>query len=271
MVWKSGDTVDVPIYLETLAGAPATYANYAAFIAATWSITWYQGATALSSQPTYTVVPIGSTGVHAITFILPYGVTHFQVSAPATHRSDPFIVPLITGYADIDSVDSRIAPTIGTPVANSSLITYDFTSVEGDNFTPQEFTIPSGVLKFINTSGVITSYSDLSDISAVAWTIAASARRIRNQIPANAVDFSYTAIISSKTLRKVAIGFYGTPPAAAKVQNDDGTADTAGTVLSTAYRYDIQLVPPVGSTYASAKLTVVSGTHTIRRQQTTSP
>lgn len=58
---------------------------------------------------------------------------------------------------------------------------------------------------------------------------------------------------------------YATPPTATlSVQSD-------GNIATRKFAYDIQLVPPSGSTYPNNKLTVISGFINILRQQTTTP
>ncbi len=272
MTWKTGDAVSLPIYLQTTAGVAVSYANAGAFLAAGWLITWYSGSTALSSQPSYTLAPIGANGWHTAAFTLPAGVDHALVTAPAGFRGDPADYVLVTPNDDTDSLAASVAAAVGTTLPGSSMQALDFTIVEGDNFQPQSFTIPASALAFIDTTlKSIVTYADLSDIGGQPWTIVASARGAWNELPANAVDFSFSAVVTSKTNRTIAIGFASTVPAGAVVKNPDGTADSTGSQTSTPYKYDVQLQPPAASTYAGTKLTVVTGTCTIIRQQTTSP
>ena len=271
MTWKTGDTVGIPVYLESAAGVAQTYASWAAFLAAGWTAIFYQGATALASQPVVTLSSIAN-GNHVMSFILPSGVDAIQITPPFGFRSDPAFMLLIVPSQDIDSLAASIVAAVGGPATPTGVTAFDFSVVEGDNFPPQEFTIPLSALRVIDTSSnSIVQFADLSDISAVPWTVASSARGLWNENPANAVSFSFSAVITDKVNRKVAIGFFSAVPAAAVVVNPDGTADTSGSQGQTAYKYDIQLQPPAGSTYAGRKLTVVTGNFTVVRQQTTTP
>lgn len=272
MTWKTGDTVSLPFYTETVAGVGTAYANAAAFTGAGWTMVFYRGSTALASQPTVAIAPISTTGWHTATFILPSGVDHILITAPANFRSDPSDILLIVPTADTDALQASIVAAVGGPATPTGVTAFDFSVVEGDNFPPQEFTIPLTALRVIDTAGnSIVQFADLSDITAVPWTIASSARGLWNENPANAVTFSFSAIITDKVNRKVAIGFFNTVPAAAVVVNPDGTADSTGIQAQTTFKYDIQLQPPAGSTYAGRKLTVVIGNFTVVRQQTTTP
>jgi hypothetical protein len=273
MTWKTGDTAPLPVYMETAAGAPVVYASYAAFVAAGWSAVFYSGAVALASQPAITIAPIGATGWHALTFILPAGVDHLLITPPsAAFRSDPANYPLVVPAADTDALLAAIVAAVGGPANPVGVTVFDFTSVEGDNFVPQEFTIPLSSLRLLDVaSKAIVQYADLSDIGGQPWTVTAQARGAWNRLPASAVSFAYSPVISDKVNRKVALGFPVTAPAGAVVVNPDGTPDTTGSQTSTAYQFDIQLQPPSGSTFAGERLSPVIGTHTIIRQQTTSP
>lgn len=270
MTWKTGDTVAIPVYFETTAGVPTVYANLAAFTSAVGAFTFYQGGAAISSPPTPTLTPQASTGWHHLSFVLPAGVDTILITKPSGIIANPDAYLLITPNADTDAVAATLAGTVGTPVAGSTFTVNDFTTIEGDNRIVQEFTIPVASLVVLDATIGKYQYTDLSDISGVAWTIAAQARGPWNQLPGATVDFSYAAAITDKVLCKVAIGWTSVP-AGAVVKNSDGTTDSTGVIPATTYLFDVQLVPPVGSTYATAKLTVIVGTHTIRRQQTTTP
>lgn len=272
MTWKAGDTVGVPVYLESAAGGPQTYSSLAAFQTAGWTATFYQGATALASQPAVTLAPIGTTGTHTLTFLLPAGVDFILILPPTGFRSDPAMLTMIVPSQDTDSLASTIVAAVGGPATATAVTAFDFTIIEGDNFVPQEFTVPLASLRVLDTtSNIIFQYADLTDITAVPWTAVSSARGAWNQLPANTPNFNFSTVFTDKVNRKVAIGFYNAVPAAAVVVNPDGTADTLATQVSTVYKYDIQLQPPAGSTYAGRKFTVVTGNLTIIRQQTTSP
>ncbi len=272
MTWKAGDTVSLPVYLLAANGSPKLYANWAAFLADGWALTFYRTATALASQPTVTLLPVGAAGCHTVTFILPQGVDHILITPPGTARSDPADILLVVGNTDNDSLASSIAAVTGRPTVPVGAQAFNFTIIEGDNFLPVEFTIQSTQLQFLDTgSSSIVGYNDLSDIGGFPWTVVASARGSWNELPASAVNFSFDVVITSKTLNKVAVSFAGSVPAGAKVVNADGTTDTTGFTPQTNYLYDIQLQPPAGSTYAGRKLTPIVGVVTIKRQQTTTP
>ena len=270
MTWKAGDAVNLPVYLESNAGVPATYASWSAFLAAGWTAIFYQGTTALDTQPTITVAPVTS-GWHNLAFTLPAGVDSLIITPPAGFTSTPATMILIVPTNDTDSLTSFLAAAVGGSTSTSQTQAFDFTTIEGDNFAPITFTIPLTALRVLDTSSrLVYQYADLTDIGGQPWTIAASARGAWNRAPASAVSYDFAAVIPDKANRIVAIGFPTTVPAGAIVCNSDGSADTAGAQTSTSYAYDIQLKPPVGSTYAGIRLTVVAGTHTITRQQTTS-
>lgn len=272
MTWKAGDTVALVAYLETAAGVPSVYANYAAFVSGGWSLTFYSASVALPSQPTVIIAPIATGGIHSLSFILPSGVDSLIFNPPVGSRSDPAFQILIVPAQDTDSIAASIVSALGGPAAATGVTSYDFTSIEGDNFIPQQFTIPLASLQVLDTATkTVVQYADLSDIGAQPWTIAASARGVWNQAPASAVSFNYSPVITDKVNRKIALGFGISTPVGAVVVNADGTADTNGIQAATSFIYDIQLQPPAASTYAGIRLTVVTGHHTIVRQQTTSP
>lgn len=272
MTWKAGDTVALVAYLESASGVPQVYANYAAFVAAGWSLTFYAAAIALASQPTITMAAIGTGGMHSMSFILPSGVDSLIFNPPSGMRSDPAFQMLIVPAQDTDSLAASIAAVVGGPAVATGATAFDFTSIEADNFVPQQFTIPLSALQVLDTTTKqVFQYPDMSDIGGQPWTIAASARGSWNRLPGNAVTFSYSPVITDKVNRRIALGFGIAAPGTAVVVNPDGTADTAGAQVSTTFQYDIQLQPPTGSTYAGIRLTVVTGNHTIIRQQTTTP
>jgi hypothetical protein len=267
MTWKSGDSVSLPVEFQTAAGAAQTYANAAAFTGASGNIEWYNGTALLSPQPTWTLAPIGVTGVHALTFALPAGVNHIRITLPAGIVTGSTTILLPVGTSDSDSIAAQITAgdTVVVPIAGFSQDTQnrDFTTVEGDSFV-EEFTIPASALVVYNPSGAPFQFADLSDISGNAWRIDAVARGTdpASQIPGASPAFTYLTTHISKTARTIAIGF-DTAPAGAVVNNTDGA------ISQRDFDYDIQLRPPVGSTYAAYKLTVVRGKHTITRQRTT--
>lgn len=71
-------------------------------------------------------------------------------------------------------------------------------------------------------------------------------------------------VVTGYTVASPGSGYSGVPTATLSVQSD-------GNVASRRFAYDIQLVPPSGSSYPNNKLTVVSGFINILRQQTTTP
>lgn len=267
MTWKTGDSVAIPVKLETAAGAALDYANQAAFVAAGGAIVWYSGATALGVQPTYTVGNIGS-GWHAITFTLPAGVDHMLITAPASGVANPVDVLLITPTYDTDSIyAATIALAVPVSVPVSGFIggaqSYDFNSIEADSVS-QQFQIPLASLKVFNPGGaLIYQFADLSDIGGFPWRIDATARATdaASQLPSASPAYTFSCAITDKINRYVAIG-WDIAPAGAVVSAVDGTLN------SKPFKYDIQLRPPTGSTYASYKLTVATGVHTIYRQET---
>lgn len=271
MTWKTGDTVALPIYFESTAGVPTAYASLAGFQSAGGAFTFYQGGSAVGSPPTPTLTPQASTGWHWLTFVLPNGVDTVLVTKPSGIVANWEAAVLVVPNADDDSIAALLAGTVGTPVAGSVFSQNDFTTIEGDIGVVQEITIPAAALTVFDSTLGKYQFTDLSDIGGQPWTVASSARGSWNELPGNPPSFSYDAVISDKVNRKVCIGFNTASPAGAIVCNPDGTTDSTGSVAQTAYLYDIQLKPPVGSTYAAKKITIAVGTHTIKRQQTTTP
>lgn len=70
--------------------------------------------------------------------------------------------------------------------------------------------------------------------------------------------------VTGYTVTNPGSGYGSAPTATLSVQSDGG-------VSARKFALDIQLVPPVGSTYAAAKLTVITGFVNLLRQQTTTP
>lgn len=351
MTFRSGDIVSLELKLASIFGpayAP-TYANYAAFVAAGWAVSFWKAGAVLSIQPTISaLVPdTANDGTHYLSVTLPQGVCVARIIPPAS-RTDLYSVydfQLIVPYADTDTIQATLNATSGTVVTGSTVTTVsDIAFIEGDSFQVQ-FTVPTSALKIFDlTNKLIYQYADLSDISAAAWTIAAQARypTENGQIPGAPVAFSFQAAVLDKVNRYVGIGWqtapsgavvddilpsaptvtvagnlitgatggtgghiygtnaivialtggggtggalaatvvngqvtgytvttagtgYATPPTAAlSIQSD-------GTILSRSFKFDVQLQPPAGSTYAGAKLSAINGNIVVYRQQTTTP
>jgi hypothetical protein len=209
MTFKTGDAVSLPIYLESNAGAAQTYANQAAFIAATWTLTWYQAGVALASQPTYTVTPLGSTGIHFIGFTLPYGVDTIVVGAPSGFRSDPAAMVIVTPTGDTDSILSALATASGTPINNGAQTTYAFFVPEGDSFI-KALTVPASAL---------TDFG-LSDFSTGTWIVTAAGRD-PGDTTTNPPAFVMTGAIVSAAARTVTIGWGSIFPTGAMLTASD--------------------------------------------------
>jgi hypothetical protein len=272
MVWKAGETVSVPVRLEEADGTPIVYADKAAFLAAGWTIVFYQEATPLVTQPTWDFLPIGSTGVFAFEFVLPLaGEYHALITPPADELANPYSIGFNSTDYDIDSAYlllASMASPITVPVSgyNSGAQVQDISSVEGKSIQA-EFQIGVDQLRILDSTGkLIYQFADLSDIGGVEWTVAAKAREQTpaGQLPSSSVAYEFTAVITSKTERKVAIG-WKTAPVGAVVSASDGS------IPSKTFLYDVVLTTPSGTgiTYSGYKLAVVKGTHTIIRQQTT--
>ncbi len=228
MTAKANDPVSLPISFEVSnTGAAQTYANAAAFTGAGGAFTWYNAGVALASQPSYTLTPVGVTGMHFLTFNLPLGVDTILITKPSGIRSDPDALVLAIGSADADSIDSKISTAVGTPVASDRVTQYDWEMTEGDSFLKEMQISVSALSDF--------GYTDLADLPAGAWTIAAAARLSTNPPPA-APTFTMVATVSDKTNRKVKIAI---PKGLANATVDY----TVGS--SRAFSYDVQLQGPI--------------------------
>ncbi len=255
---KYGDQDAEAIFLETDGGVVQAYANYAAFIADGWSLTWVDmDGVALSSQPSYTIAHDGtSRGRHVVVFLIPSEASFMRINNPTGYRSDPAVIPFKMSTADEDTVVGLITSAVGTPVNQSRQNVYDFDNVEGDSFR-KEVTIPLAALTDYG-------YADLADIGAAAWTVACLARKPENRI-AVSPDFTITAAITDKTNRVVTLSFAAATSGAIISASD-------GTKSSQDFYYDVQIVSPVGApSPAPVKITGVRGTITVKRQETTTP
>lgn len=247
-MWKSGDSVSLPIRLVDATDTAQTYVNAAAFTGAGWALTWYKDGTALSSQPTYTITNIGS-GLHFITFTLSTGFDTIFVTRPAGYYSDPAYFAYCSDTYDWGSIASLLTTSVGSPINNSRSTTYDWQMIEGDAFQ-KDMIVPTAALSDFG-------YTDLSDIGGNAWTIAAKGRLPTNN-PPSAADFTFTATIIDKPGRKVRLYLSpGTSPPSVDY--------TVG--RSRVYNYDVQLTSPSGAS-PIAVITPIVGTLTVNAQVT---
>lgn len=243
MTWKTGDNVSLPIYLESNAGAAQTYANQAAFAAASWTLTWYQAGAALGSQPTYTVTPLGSTGIHWFNFNLPAGVDSMVIGNPTGFRSDPAAIVLTTPTSDTDAIVSVLNTATGTPINNGIQTSYSFSVAEGDSFI-KALTVPAAAL---------TDFG-LTDLSGT-WTTTAAGRDPADTTT-GAPAFVMTVAIVNAAARTITMGWGSTFPS--------GAALTTSDILngSKAWLYDVQLKTTVSNTI-TACVSGASGTFTM--------
>lgn len=243
MTWKTGDNVSLPIYLESNAGAAQTYANQAAFLAASWTLTWYQAGVALGTQPTYTVTPLGSTGIHWFNFNLPAGVDSIIVGNPTGFRSDPAAIVLTTPTSDTDAIVSVLNTASGTPINNGIQTSYSFSVAEGDSFI-KTLTVPAAAL---------TDFG-ITDLTGT-WTTTAAGRDPTDSTTGSPA-FVMTVAILSGAARTITMGWGSTFPA--------GAAMSAGDILngSKAWLYDVQLKTTVSNTI-TACVAGASGTFTM--------
>jgi hypothetical protein len=118
-----GDAIPRTIYVQNAAGQFVSFASYALFQAAGFSITFYDSTgVALASQPTITLPVAAVNGRHQFTYIMP--------NNPWTARvvcTNPNLLPSPvefdgegTSY-DIDTVGSAIATSSGVALSDTAL------------------------------------------------------------------------------------------------------------------------------------------------------
>jgi hypothetical protein len=117
-----GESVPRTIFVQNDSGAFVSYANYAAFQAAGFAITFYgPNGVALASQPTITLPVAGANGRHQFAFTMPSGIWTAYVSG-----SNPLLFATPVEFYDegtiydIDAVGSSIATSSGVAISDTT-------------------------------------------------------------------------------------------------------------------------------------------------------
>lgn len=220
-----GDFEYLPLYLYDAAGAPLAYANLTAATTAGWSFTWRDKTdTALASPPTLTLASTNATtGRHKLTFNLPTVDAVLYITPPsALHRS----VPADYVYSDTtnnpDDIVNLLTISVGTPLAASSISTYDITVAEGDSL--------SVGIAYPLTSLAAWGFTNLTD---AAWTVTGAVRETTDDGTGTPVPLQVQ--ITDTVAGLLNIG-WGTFPTGLNLQPSDvltGSRDR---------RYDVQAV-----------------------------
>lgn len=124
-------------------GTPLSYANYAAFFAAGWDLIYRAAQTTQSF--TYTIQPhptasLAAEGVHLVVFTLINGQGPLSVKKPTTGTgwaNKPVGWQVGAEQVDLDQTYSALLSSVGVAVAESNVVTADYTVIEGDSFSRQ--------------------------------------------------------------------------------------------------------------------------------------
>lgn len=223
MTWKTGDTVSIPLRLETLAGLALSYASLAAFNADGWAIVFRQAGAALASPPTVALTADPTiAGLHYATFLLPAGVDTMAITGPVTYRVDNSAWLLITPNNDEDAISAQLASAAATPVAVARLNQYDWTVTEGDSF-----------LKGMSWPSASLSDFGYADFSSLTWSLTGAVRSLTDTSTSTPAAVLKAEIVST-TLLTITAGWGGAFPAGLAMQAADILAG------SKSWRYDIQ-------------------------------
>jgi hypothetical protein len=124
-------------------GAPLSYADFAAFDAAGWALVYRAAQTTQSF--TYTIQPhpdaeLAAEGVHLVVWTLVNGQGPLSVQKPTTGTgwaNVPAGWQVGAEQVDIDGVYGALLSSVGIAVAESNVVTADFSVIEGDSFSRQ--------------------------------------------------------------------------------------------------------------------------------------
>lgn len=159
-----GTSIPRTIYVQNTAGTFVTYASYAAFQAAGFSITFYgANGVALASQPTITMPFTGVLGRHQFNFIMPNDVwTAKVVSSDVTLVGIPAEFDGEGTTYDIDSVGSSIATSSGVSISDTSLS--GTATIYDGNSIRISCLVPESALTAIGASSLADSVTFTSEI-----------------------------------------------------------------------------------------------------------
>ncbi len=211
---KAGDTIELYAHLTDSVGADLSYADYAAFTAASWDLVFTIDQ--VVTTPTYTVADQGG-GLHKFTLTAAEGDYVVIPTIPGSNESSVDVwqftvdsVELSDVYAAVNSGGdlTAISDTL-SDVALGNI-------VHGDAWGSGTITVPVARLAKIG----------LSDLSGC--TISAAFRQDPSTTPV-----SITATIESAANREISVGFDTFPVAMA--------LGTAATDLSATWYLDIQI------------------------------
>lgn len=141
----TGDTVPIPVQLETSAGVAATYADKTAFVAASWNLTFLDAAgDALATQPTWAIKSLGG-GLHSITYTVPSGYYLAQITIPSGFVSNVYGWSSQGETYDNDSLGGALQSAAGQTLGETRTTGALEDLVNGDslNYT---ITIPESAL-----------------------------------------------------------------------------------------------------------------------------
>lgn len=160
----TGVTASKVLYLFDSGGNALSYSSAAAFTSAGWNLTWYNtSGVALTTQPAWSLAPLGSGGRHLVTYTWPTGVWQAVPTVPSG-MADPGTWGGEGTTYDDDSLGGLIATSQGTPGVQSAADANLGDVVTGDSWNSGTLYIPLGKL---TPFGKV--YADL----ASGWTITA--------------------------------------------------------------------------------------------------
>jgi hypothetical protein len=240
-VYKAGDIVPFRVRLLNNAGAPQTYADKTAFLAAGYTVQYDIGGVLASPTWTFNVINSGQ-GEYDILLTVQEGNGYLTVIEPVGFESWPRTRPVSAEIYNLGSIVALVTSTNGTPINQDRTSVTDFTLVEGDSFL-RTVVVP------------LASLEDwgFSDLTSTTWSLSAAARKRENRLQAQP-DFIIAAYITDTVNRIVTLAL-NPFPTGAEIDAGDATKE------SQEYLYDLQLRNTL--TYAITALNQGAKTFTV--------
>lgn len=165
----AGESKPKLLILQNAAGTALSYADKAAFQAASWDLTWRDvDGVALTAQPTWTIADEGA-GLHRVKYVQPGGVYWVEITVPGTNYVSPITWANEGESYDDDAIAGLLLTAQGTPAVISADDSTLGDVVMGDAWSTGTLTIPVGKLTPFGYT--------LADLAS-GWTISAGAKNV---------------------------------------------------------------------------------------------
>jgi hypothetical protein len=224
-----GDSNVFLVKLETIAGVNLSYANYAAFIADGWALT-FKDINNATLTVTYTVTDLGS-GIHLVKFLQQSGVYYVYLTVPAAYYSSALGFSEEGLVYDTNYIGSILLSNSDIVYENDTNSGYDFSYIDGDSIK-ETVQITENALVRIGAANL------------AACTIVCGVKDFATKNSADSPNATLTTAITSDTSGNRFISIYAnTFPSALAL----GTGETEKTFV-----FDVALTYS-GKTYTGAR------------------